>query len=413
MRVSLLTLGCKANQAESSLIEAELRSQGYNVVEINENPDFCIINTCSVTLKSDYQSRQLIRRAGRAGSSVIVTGCYSELNKDAVKAMDGVAMVVDNANKTSISNILTGKSSCDTSCINMSTRGRFFLKVQDGCNHSCSYCIIPKARGRSRSETIEEVISRIDAVSTAYTEVVLTGIHLGTYGYDLFPNVVLSDLLRSILLKTRIKRVRLSSLEVCEMDDKLLELMQDERICKHLHIPLQSGDDRILRMMNRAYDSGVFLRGIKRLLQRIPEISIGTDIIAGFPGEGEKEFHNTYNFLESIPFSYLHVFPFSSRKGTRASEMPDSIDSMTKKKRCSILRALGARKRLEYMRSQIGKTLDLLIEEKDAEGACLGTTGNYLKVRARLSDARLKEIVPVGIAALSDDVLVGHGIPAP
>jgi threonylcarbamoyladenosine tRNA methylthiotransferase MtaB len=412
MKVSLLTLGCKANQAESSLIEASLRSHGCNIVQLNEKPDFCIVNTCSVTSKSDYQSRQLIRRAHNAGSSVIVTGCYSELNKDAVKAMEGVTMVIDNNTKTYLYSMLTGNTSCTTSLFSSSSKSRFFLKVQDGCNYSCSYCIIPKARGRSRSMSMDEVTSQIDTLCDTYSEVVLTGIHLGTYGYDLLPKVTLSDLLTMILLKTRIKRVRLSSLEVREIDEGLLDLMQEERVCKHFHIPLQSGDDTILKMMNRTYDSAIFFNSINRLLLKVPDISIGTDIIAGFPGEGDKEFENTRTFVESIPFSYVHVFPFSSRMGTSAYEMPSRVDSMTKKVRCSVLRELGARKKTGYMRRHLGRSLDLLIEEMDGDGVALGTTGNYLKVRAYVSDARVKDIVPVSVAGLDGDVLIGHPIAA-
>jgi threonylcarbamoyladenosine tRNA methylthiotransferase MtaB len=411
MKVSVLTLGCKANQAESHVIEASLRSQGCNIVQLNENPAFCVVNTCSVTSKSDYQSRQLIRRAHNAGSSVIVTGCYSELNKDAVKAMDGVTMVVDNDAKYNIASMVTGAPSCTTLGLTSCSKSRVFLKVQDGCNYACSYCIIPEARGRSRSIPIQEVVRQVDALSDAYSEVVLTGIHLGTYGYDLYPKVKLSDLLTAVFLKTRIRRVRLSSLEVREIDRDLLDLMREERLCKHLHIPLQSGDDRILTAMNRTYDSRGFLNGIGQLLKFVPDVSIGTDIIAGFPGETEAEFSNSMAFVESIPFSYIHVFPFSPRRGTKASEMCGRVDPTTKKRRCSVLRELGSRKKTGYMQSQVGKTLDLLIEEVDSEGAYLGTTGNYLKVRALLDSARARDIVPVRIAALDNEILLGHPIP--
>jgi threonylcarbamoyladenosine tRNA methylthiotransferase MtaB len=410
VKVTLLTLGCKANQAESFLIESDLRRKGYNIVGINEKPDLCIINTCSVTAKSDYHSRQLIRRAGKAGSSVIVTGCYSELNKAEVKAMDGVELVVDNAYKTHISKLLSSVPSDITLRSSLPGRGRFFLKVQDGCNNSCSYCLIPMARGSSKSEPVDEVVSRIDAISADYAEVVLTGIHLGTYGYDLLPKVNLAGLLTMILKKTRIQRIRLSSLEIREIDDRLLELLQDGRICRHLHIPLQSGDDKILFEMNRSYNTLEYQRSVERVLLKVPEVSIGTDIITGFPGEGEKEFRNTYDFLQSIQFSYFHVFPYSSRRGTRASQLPGIVDSIAKKERASMLRALGKRKKTEYMLSQLGKALDLLVEEMDDEGTCHGTTGNYLRVKALIRGALLKEIVPVRIAAIQDGCLVGHRI---
>jgi len=410
MKVSILTLGCKANQAESSFIEANLRSQGCDIVQLGENPDFCIINTCSVTSKSDYQSRQLIRRAHKAGSSVIVTGCYSELNKDAVKAMDGVELVTDNSDKYSIIKALTGTISCNTLDFGTSLRSRFFLKIQDGCDHSCSYCLIPNARGRSRSTSLDEIIRNINSISRVYSEVVLTGIHLGTYGYDLIPKVKTSDLVSNILQKTTIKRIRLSSLEISEVDEDLIALIGDERVCNHLHIPLQSGNDRVLKMMNRPYNSREYLDSIQRILERVPDISLGTDIIAGFPGETEREFENTLDLIDKLPFSYIHVFPFSARKGTKAAEMPGTVASPVKRLRCSSVRELGSKKKAEYMQRQVGKTLDLLVEERIGDRAWLGTTGNYLKAMAYLEHSRPKDVVPVGIAAVDGDRLVAYPI---
>lgn len=410
MKVSVLTLGCKVNQAESSSIEAKLRTQGCSIAALKEKPDYCIINTCSVTSKSDYQSRQFIRRAHRAGSKIIVTGCYSELNKDAVRRMDGVMMVVDNSNKVNNINILAASGSCNTSDNVELARSRYFLKVQDGCNYSCSYCVIPKARGKSRSMKIDEVIAQINQVSHIYNEIVLTGIHLGIYGYDLLPKVKLSDLLKSILLYTSIRRIRLSSLEVNEIDNELIELIQDDRVCKHLHIPLQSGDDKILGIMNRNYNSKVFLDGFNYIYNRIPDISIGTDIIVGFPGEGEEEFENTRQFIEYLPFSYVHVFPYSVRKDTKAAEIGNGIESSVKKSRCTLIRALGTRKKIEYMQRQIGRILDPLIEKICDEDYVIGITGNYLKVKAFLNRPKLKSVVYVRIAEVKDDMLIGHPI---
>ena len=410
MKVSVLTLGCKANQSESFIIEATLRTRGCDIVGLEERPDYCIINTCSVTSKSDYQSRQVIRRAARAGSRVIVTGCYAEMNKALVQTMAGVAEVVDIDKKDTIPEILGSDITSSPICFDSPSKSRFFLKVQDGCNYSCSYCIIPAARGRSRSVPLERVIEQINSISHTYREIVLTGIHLGTYGYDLFPKVKLADLVSTILLKTRIMRVRLSSLEIREIHGKLLDLIKEERVCSHLHIPLQSGDDRILGLMNRNYTTREFFDGVIEIAERIPGIAIGTDLIAGFPGEGELEFKNTLNFLESLPLTYMHVFPFSPRQGTKASAMPGSVDSATTKKRCALLRALGMRKKREYMRSQTGRTLDVLVEEMAPCNTVIGTTGNYLKVRASIDDARPKDIVSVRIAGVEDDMLIGHAI---
>lgn len=407
MKISVLTLGCKANQAESSMIEANLQSAGSSIVDISEGPDICIINTCSVTMKSDYESRQLIRRADKAGSKVIVTGCYSELNKEKVAAMEGVTAVIDNNNKFSIINKLTGIE-VDTALTHKGYgRSRFFLKIQDGCNFACSYCIIPKARGRSGSIAIEKIIDQIAALSDNYSEIVLIGIHLGTYGYDLIPKVKLSDLVRAILSKTNIKRIRLSSLEINEIDEELIELLHDKRLCSHLHIPLQNGDDRILRLMNRQYDARTYRKGVEVIHKALPDISIGTDIIVGFPGEGAEEFENSRYFIESLPFSYLHIFPFSPRIGTRASEMPMNVNSSIKKERSNLLIELGQRKKQAYMKKQIGRTLGALIEEICADGSSTGITDNYLRVRAYIKVPVLKTITSLRVDGYNKNELLG------
>lgn len=410
MKVSILTLGCKVNQAESSMIEADLRTQGWNVVNLKENPDLCVINTCTVTARSDYQSRQLIRRAQRSGARVIVTGCYSELNGASVESLGDAVQVVANKNKSNIGKMLVGSDSSLTLDPGSSTKSRYFLKVQDGCNYSCSYCIIPKARGRSRSLKPQVIVERIAELSGTFSEVVLTGIHLGTYGYDLRPKVQLSTLLRDILLKTSLRRIRLSSLEITEMNDELLEIIRDYRIAKHLHAPLQSADDKILRAMNRNYTSREFVEGLHAIFRKIPGISISTDVIVGFPGEGETEFENTFRTIEELPLSYLHVFPYSPRPDTEAAKMRLHVDSAAKRDRAASLRALGERKKKGYMIRQIGRTLDLLIEDIGDDQRAFGITGNYLKARASLSRPRLRSIVPVSITGVEESVLVGYAI---
>lgn len=406
MKVSVLNLGCKVNQAECADIEARLISSGWNIADLADKPELCIINTCSVTAKSDYQSRQLIRRAERAGARVIVTGCYAELNREAVAAMKGVERVVANSEKSSIVEEISGFAGDTTFPYPLTGRSRFFLKVQDGCNYSCSYCIIPKARGRSRSSPIYDVVRKAERISSEFSEVVLTGIHLGTYGYDLIPNVTLSDIVRS-LLKTNIQRIRLSSLEVTEIQDDLLELFSDPRLCRHLHVPLQSGDDKTLRLMNRTYDSRTFLEGIERIHKRVSGIALGTDVIVGFPGEDNEAFMNTKKMLESLPFSYLHVFPYSPRPGARAACMAQALRPDTKRERVSLLMELGRAKKRAFMMQQIGEILDPLVEELCEEGSFIGTTGNYLKVRAPLVGHSRKEVVSVRITGCSEDMLLG------
>lgn len=410
MKASILTLGCKTNQAESSLIEGNLKSHGFDIVELSDKPEVCIINTCTVTSRSDYQSRQLIRRAQKAGSKVVVTGCYADLNTDSVLAMEGVSSVIKNKNKLCIISELVGTSVDITSGIPRGSRSRFSLKVQDGCNFACTYCLIPKARGKSISLRSDEIIKQAKIASEYYNEIVLTGIHLGTYGYDLNPKLKLYNLVENILRETSIKRIRLSSLEIGEIDEGLLELLKDNRLCKHLHIPLQSGDEKILKLMNRNYNINEYLKGINSIYKRFPEIAIGTDIIAGFPGEEEEEFKNTLEFLESLPLSYIHIFPFSARPGTPASEIPASISSAIKNERCAILRGLGQRKKSAYMRRQVGKTLELIIEDKIGEDYFIGTTANYLKLKAQRDNAVVKDVVSVRVDDVTDDILIGHVI---
>lgn len=411
MKISVLTLGCKVNQAESSLMEGALKSSGHQIVTIAEKPDICIINTCTVTSKSDYQSRQLIRRANRAGARVFVTGCYSELNSGFVKSMGGVEEIIPNDNKLRIINKLSGTSVLSSSFFPAPNRSRYFIKIQDGCNNSCSYCAIPKARGASKSIIPELIIEQINkAVSSGYNEIILTGIHLGTYGYDLQRKVILSGLLSSILKETRINRVRLSSLEVSEIEDDLLDLLTDERICNHLHIPLQSGDDKVLNLMKRPYDSRQFSLKIENISKKVPDLALGTDVIAGFPGEGDTEFQNTHKLLEALPFTYIHAFPFSPRPNTIASKMPDYTPVSIKKERVQALNALSTRKKTDYMLSQVGKTLEILIEEGLDNALFSGISRNYLRILCPPDDHRCGSLILVRVEELKDGYLYGTPI---
>jgi len=379
-------------------IESALRGRGHEIVPLKDKPELCIINTCSVTSKSDYESRQMIRRAKRVGAKVLVTGCYSELNKDSVRAM-GVEDIISNLNKDNyINGLSVGSKSKGLSLLEKS---RYILKIQDGCNSSCSYCIIPKARGRSRGMEPSKVIERVRLAEEAgYKEVVLSGIHLGQYGN-------LTKLIEGILRETNIPRIRLSSLEIGEVDDALLEVFKESRLCRHLHIPIQSGDDTILRAMNRRYNIEEFSKRIFNIVKRFPDIALGTDVIVGFPGEGEEEFENTYRVLESLPFSYFHVFPYSQRKGTPASKMGPEVGSREKSLRAKRLRDLSLSKKTRYQMSQIGRTLDIIIEERVGSGICRGTSSNYLKVQFPDSGMSIGNLILVRIEGLSDGVLFG------
>lgn len=404
-------------------MEGALRASGFEVVGLAESPEICVINTCTVTAKSDYQSRQLIRRAQRAGARVMVTGCYAELNRERVEEMEGVHKVVGNGNKLNIINMikeLNGGAPLSGAGDGVAyaggftypgaagSRTRLFLKVQDGCDHACSYCVIPRARGGSRSVKPGEVISQVKAaLGTGYKEVVLTGIHLGLYGRDLSPSRTLSSLVGEILENTSLERLRLSSIEINEIDDSLLRLFEDRRLMRHLHIPLQSGDNGVLRLMNRHYGAEFFKETIRDIAGRLGGIALGTDVIAGFPGEGQREFEGTLRLLEELPFTYIHAFPFSPRPGTPASLMPAKTGDRARKERVTALRALSEKKKRAYMSAQVGRTVDMLVEEVLPGGTCLGTSSNYLKVRAPARGLERGSIVPVGVQEVEGDRLVG------
>ena len=406
MKVSVLTLGCRVNQSESSVIEGTLKENGITIVDLRDNPDICVVNTCTVTAKSDYNSRQLIRKAAKAGAKVIVTGCYSHLRRDEVRSIPGVIELVDNTRKYDIVNLISGK--VNDLVFSHFSRSRPHLKVQDGCNFRCSYCSVPLARGKSKSVPLDEILKRVQTIETAgYNEVVLTGVHLGSYGKDLANKSSLKKLIKYILRSSCLKRIRLSSLEINEVDDELVELLQDIRLCSHIHLPLQSGSDKILQLMKRNYTLSEFSSKVHMLLSRVSNISIGSDIIVGFPGEGEEEFRDTYNFLNFLPFSYLHIFPFSARPATEAIKMKDRVRNNIIKNRLNILIELNREKKYAYLQKQLHNVLDVIIEEKANDGHALGTSGNYIKVSIPSVKVSKGSIVFVRALRASDNLLEG------
>ncbi len=408
MKVSFLTLGCRVNQSESTILEETLKASGITIVTLSEKPDYCIINTCSVTAKGDYNSRQLIRRAAKAGAKVIVTGCYAQLRADTVRSMEGVYKIVDNSRKLDIVNMIATRD-VDI-CYNSSGHSRPYLKIQDGCNYRCSYCTVPMARGRSSSVSINEVVERIRLIeSRGYNEVVLTGIHVGTYGRDLQPVSDLKSLLRHILQETRIKRIRLSSLEITEIDEELMEILSDKRICKHLHLPLQSGSNRILKLMRRGYSAAYFAEMVENISLRIKNISIGTDLIVGFPGESDQDYDATYDLLKSLPVSYMHIFPFSARPGTDAWMMRERVDELTLKRRVRSMADLNKLKKQAFMERQINNSLDVILEESDGAGLYTGTSGNYLKIRVSAGGYNKGSILYVRPVSICEEML--HAVP--
>jgi threonylcarbamoyladenosine tRNA methylthiotransferase MtaB len=408
MKAAIFTLGCRVNQSESELIEGNLKSHGFSKVGLSEKPDYCIINTCSVTAKSDYQSRQLIRRAVRSGAKVIVTGCYSQLNAEDIAKIDSNIEIVGNVGKVRYINTIFNITSCND--ISYSSRSRPHVKIQDGCNYSCSYCIVPLARGKSRSVPLKAILKHIKSfVESGFQEIVLTGIHLGSYGYDFNPQLKLSQLIKTILKETNIHRIRLSSIEVKEVDDELIELLQSERICRHIHIPLQSGDDTILKLMNRTYSSKEFISTVEKILRYVPDICLGADVIVGFPGEGIIEFLNTKKVTEQLPLSYMHIFPFSPRPKTLAAQMNNRVAENEKKRRFIELNELNMVKRLSYISSQIGRALEIIVEDKHDDNSLLGTSSNYLKILTSACGASKKTCMNIRVTQADGFVL--RGIP--
>ncbi len=402
LKIAFATLGCKVNQCETAALAEDLREKGFLLASFNSYADIYIINTCTVTAFSDFQSRQLIRRAKRINpvAKIIVTGCYAQIAPAVIADIDGVSLVVGNSQKVIIPELVQNEINCSLSVLvddifsqryfcNMpltefSGRTRAFLKIQDGCNSFCSYCIVPFARGKSRSLPPDDLLAAVTKFAEkGYREIVLTGIHLGTYGHDLTPPENLASVLKKIISFRPEVRFRLSSIEPHEITDDLLHLfIENNNLCPHLHIPLQSGDDKILGLMKRDYDVAFYRNQIKKIISSIEDISIGVDVMVGFPGEGDVEFNNTLELLQDLPVAYFHVFPYSERPGTVAEKLYPKVPEKIKKKRAAILRDLGAKKREKFASRFLGEKLDVLVEKaKDNKtGLMKGFSQNYLPV---------------------------------
>lgn len=405
---SIATLGCKTNQHESVVMEEKLRLAGYELVDFSEGADLVVVNTCSVTAATDSQSRNLIRRARRMNLDcrVIVTGCYAQIDPESLRAIPGVAVVLGNEEKqdllryldeeeqaqiVEVSDIRSSGDSVPLTLSAFTERSRAFVQIQNGCDAFCSYCIIPYARGSSRSMPPDQVVKQVLALQQkGYPEVVFTGIHIGGYGRDLEPSTSLTELLRLVEEQSEIPRLRLGSVEPTEIPDQLLELMAaSSRICPHLHIPLQSGDDRVLQRMNRHYTARFFHELVQKAHTKLSEAAIGLDVIAGFPGESEAEFDHTCRLLESLPISHLHVFPYSRRSGTPAAEAADQLPGDLIKQRAAVLRGIGERKNRQFCERFIGRILEVVVEAGEQEGFSRGLSRNYLSIMFR-SNAKLQ-----------------------
>ena len=411
MSFYIYSLGCKVNTYESNVIRDILLNNGYK--EKKENADIYIINTCTVTNTAHQKSLKVIRHAIKEniGAMVIVIGCDSQVNADIIKNIDGVSIVLGNKNKSKILKYINDYkennkqivdihdlSHQDFECMKLNNfnKTRAFVKIQDGCENFCSYCIIPYARGNVRSKNIEDVIEEITTlVKENHREVVLTGIHTGHYGSD--KNYNFAYLLKEIEKINGLERLRISSIEINEITDEVLEVIEKSNIIvDHIHIPLQSGCDKTLKQMNRKYDTKFFCDKINKIRQIRPNISITTDVIVGFPDESEEDFNITLKTVEKVKFSKIHVFPFSLRKGTKAEELPNHLSETIKKERVRKLMEVSKQLEIEYMNKFLNQEVTF-IPEVYKDGFLIGHTGNYLLIKYKGSVNDLNKTIKVKI----------------
>ncbi len=421
-KVAIHTLGCRANQHESSIIADKFSELGWEIIDFREISDVYVVNTCTVTAKSDTSSRYFIKKAKKTNpdAKVVVTGCYAQIEPDEVSRIEGVDLVVGNVEKADIAKLITGElrekitvtdimqenDFRDKTVLSASGRARATIKIQDGCNYRCSYCIIPFARGKSRSNKLDNVINQIKEITEkSYSEIVLSGIHLGQWGLDLQPKTSLSDLLKELEKIETLKRYRLSSLDPMELDDDLINtIANSKKFCRHLHISLQSGNNKILKSMKRRYTVEYYSELINSLVKKIPLINIGTDIIVGFPGETDADFDDTYKNLQTLPIGYIHVFSYSKRKGTTAAQMTAQINGHIKKLRNSRLQTLAIEKRLDFSKKLMGKEFEIVVENQRDKNTRLlkGITDNYVSIDIKGGDELKNKLVRVRVNSLED-----------
>jgi threonylcarbamoyladenosine tRNA methylthiotransferase MtaB len=426
--VAFKTIGCKLNQAETAVMVREFKDRGYRVIAWEDGADISVLNTCTVTHRSDAKCRQAVRHALTCNpkTTVIMTGCYPQTQAEKLTRIPGVDYILGSREKHHLFDFFTGPGKLNHPDAHVSPfsgneeadcqiegdysgQTRAFLKIQDGCNRRCTYCIVPFARGPSRSVPQKSILHQAEMLAqNGYQEIVLTGVHIGEYGKDLKPPLLLSDLLRSLLKIPKPERIRLSSLESENITKELLKTVsQSERICRHFHIPLQSGCDAILSAMNRLYSTRDYRDRIGEILSVIGEVGLGTDVVVGFPGETDADFQTTCDFIESLPFTYLHVFPFSPRKGTPAFSIKNQVEPRVRIERAKHLRELGAKKKMAFMKKWIGREADVLLESRNLNGWMSGLTSEYLRVKVPFTEHLQNQIVRVKIGSILSNEVSG------
>lgn len=419
MKAAIHTLGCKVNIYESEYIINILKENGYQIVDFDSKADIYIINTCTVTNTSDKKSEKMIKRARKQNKDAIIIamGCHAQIkgdnidadiiigNKDKSKIISLIEEYQENKNKIKRIYNLDNVSFEDMYISSFNSHTRAFVKIQDGCDAFCSYCIIPYARGPIRSKDPKTVIKEITSlVENGYKEIILTGIHTGKYGKDI--NYTFEQLLKDIIKIKNLYRIRISSIEINELTDPILDLIKDNKIiAKHLHIPLQSGSDKILKLMDRKYDLKFYKDRIEKIRKMIKDVSITTDLIVGFPNEDEKDMEDTLKFLKEIKFTKIHTFPYSKREGTKAASMENQIDETIKRKRVKTVLELSDQLEQDFYQSKLNETEEVIIEQTK-DGKSYGYTSNYIKVEIN-SPLKPNEVISVKINKVNNKKVTG------
>lgn len=431
-KIAFYTLGCKVNQADTASMENLFLRSGHQLVSFDGEADVYIINTCVVTNTGQRKSRQTIHRAIRKNPNalIVVTGCYPQTAAEEVKAIAGVDMIIGNQDRAQIVQLVeerlahrqtdtldaVHKLTASTAFEEMAAgditdKTRAFLKIQEGCNQFCTYCIIPYARGPLRSRSLESIRTETQRlINAGFKEIVLIGIHLGCYGKENPDGPTLYDAVKTVLDVPGVQRLRLGSLESVEVEPRLLTLMQeDARFCRHLHLPLQSGCDKTLQAMHRPYTTAKFQTLLADIKTKVPDIAITTDVIVGFPGETEADFETTCKFAESCGFSKMHIFPFSARKGTPAEKFAGAVTEAVKKERADILGRIDETMHKAFLQAMVGQTAEVLFEQPAGEDYFEGLSGNYQRVFVKSGGRNLGgEILPVKITAFDGEKLLGE-----
>ncbi|MCI0438210.1 MAG: tRNA (N(6)-L-threonylcarbamoyladenosine(37)-C(2))-methylthiotransferase MtaB [Chloroflexi bacterium] len=420
--VAIETHGCKLNQADSGLLARQFAQAGFRVVSADEPADVYVVNTCTVTHLADRKARHALRAARRRNpnATIVATGCYPQRSPEAVRQLAEVDIVTGNVDKaTIVRQVMEWRGASPVPCAVGAeseavspriARTRAMVKIQEGCDQVCAYCIVPKVRGRERSIPPGEILAEIERhTALGYKEVVLTGTQLGSYGFDL-PGMRLARLLKRVLTETRVARLRMSSLQPQEIDGELLALWADARFCPHFHMPLQSGSDAVLKRMRRRYTSRLYADAAERIRRSVPGAAVTADVIVGFPGETDEDFRQTYGLCEEVGFSAMHVFPYSARPGTSAAHFEGQVAPQAKAERMRALLALAERQASDFRRRSLGQVRPVLWEErKDVEGEKLwsGLTDNYIRVLARSPEALQNEITPTRLESADGDNVYG------